>query len=150
MTIFGNLLHCYGTKLSELGFLDARALSQGDVSLWKGKCRLRSVGAAAAAITSPTTGLRACGGSSFLHVLVGTSTPMPGCCVPQCTNHSRNGWRLFHFPRDPKRRLQWTVKIKRDKWQPTNTSSICSVSTEIFRALFICGYLISWCGLGSS
>ncbi|XP_075721817.1 uncharacterized protein LOC142765131 [Rhipicephalus microplus] len=55
---------------------------------------------------------------------------MPGCCVPQCSNHSRNGWKLYRFPRDPKRRLLWTVKIKRDKWQPTNTSHVCSAHFE--------------------
>nr|XP_054930701.1 uncharacterized protein LOC126538358 [Dermacentor andersoni] len=58
---------------------------------------------------------------------------MPGCCVPQCTNHSRKGWRMFQFPRDPKRRLLWTVKTKRDKWQPTNTSCMCSVSKTFLR-----------------
>ncbi|XP_075750612.1 uncharacterized protein LOC142817482 [Rhipicephalus microplus] len=55
---------------------------------------------------------------------------MPGCCVPQCSNHSRNGWKLYRFPRDPKRRLLWTVKIKRDKWQPTDTSHVCSAHFE--------------------
>nr|XP_037288828.1 uncharacterized protein LOC119181689 [Rhipicephalus microplus] len=51
---------------------------------------------------------------------------MPECCVPQCTNHSRNGYRMFRFPKDPKRRLLWLVKIKRDKWQPTDRSCLCS------------------------
>ncbi|XP_049514036.1 uncharacterized protein LOC125941128 [Dermacentor silvarum] len=37
---------------------------------------------------------------------------MPGCCVPQCTNHSRNGWKLYRFPRDPKKRLFWTVQFQ--------------------------------------
>nr|XP_054930814.1 THAP domain-containing protein 11-like [Dermacentor andersoni] len=55
---------------------------------------------------------------------------MPGCCVPQCSNHSRNGWRMFHFPRDPKRRLLWLVRVKRDKWQPTNSSCVCSAHFE--------------------
>ncbi|XP_077521077.1 uncharacterized protein LOC144132496 [Amblyomma americanum] len=55
---------------------------------------------------------------------------MPGCCVPLCSNHSRNGWRMFSFPRDPKRRLLWTVKIKRDKWQPANSSRICNAHFE--------------------
>ncbi|KAH6921221.1 hypothetical protein HPB50_027790 [Hyalomma asiaticum] len=55
---------------------------------------------------------------------------MPGCCVSQCADHSRNGWKLYRFPRDPKRRLLWTVKIKRDKWHPTNTSYICSAHFE--------------------
>ncbi|XP_077553405.1 uncharacterized protein LOC144168259 [Haemaphysalis longicornis] len=55
---------------------------------------------------------------------------MPGCCVPQCTNHSRNGWKLYRFPKDPKRRLLWTVKIKRYKWQATNTSYVCSAHFE--------------------
>ncbi|XP_077485470.1 uncharacterized protein LOC144095680 [Amblyomma americanum] len=51
---------------------------------------------------------------------------MPGCCVPQCNNRAKNGWRMFSFPRDQRRRLLWTVKVKRDKWQPTNYSCICS------------------------
>ncbi|XP_077520136.1 peroxynitrite isomerase THAP4-like [Amblyomma americanum] len=55
---------------------------------------------------------------------------MPGCCVPQCSNHSRNGWRMFHFPRDQKRRLLWLVRIKRDKWQPTNSSCVCGAHLE--------------------
>nr|XP_050038196.1 uncharacterized protein LOC126535352 isoform X1 [Dermacentor andersoni]XP_050042913.1 uncharacterized protein LOC126540168 isoform X1 [Dermacentor andersoni] len=55
---------------------------------------------------------------------------MPGCCVPLCSNHSRNGWRMFQFPRDTKRRILWTARIKRDKWQPTNTSCICSAHFE--------------------
>lgn len=63
------------------------------------------------------------------------SRRMTGCCVPQCTNHSRNGWKMFSFPRDPKRRLLWTVRIKRDKWQPTNASRVCSVSIASFVAV---------------
>ncbi|XP_075534045.1 uncharacterized protein LOC142567761 [Dermacentor variabilis] len=56
---------------------------------------------------------------------------MPGCCVPLCSNHSRNGWRMFQFLRDPRRRrILWTARIKRDKWQPTNTSCICSAHFE--------------------
>ncbi|KAK8765451.1 hypothetical protein V5799_031941 [Amblyomma americanum] len=44
--------------------------------------------------------------------------------------HSRNGWRMFHFPRDPKRKLLWLVRIKRDKWQPTKSSCVCSAHFE--------------------
>ncbi|XP_075752306.1 uncharacterized protein LOC142818019 [Rhipicephalus microplus] len=55
---------------------------------------------------------------------------MTGCCVPMCTNNSRNGWKLYHFPTEPKRRLLWMVKIKRDKWQPTKSSCVCSAHFE--------------------
>ncbi|XP_049273685.1 THAP domain-containing protein 1-like [Rhipicephalus sanguineus] len=55
---------------------------------------------------------------------------MPGCCVPQCSNSAKNGCRMFSFPRDPKRRLLWTAKIKRDKWQPTNHTCICNAHFE--------------------
>nr|XP_050049619.2 peroxynitrite isomerase THAP4-like isoform X1 [Dermacentor andersoni] len=37
---------------------------------------------------------------------------------------------MFQFPRDTKRRILWTARIKRDKWQPTNTSCICSAHFE--------------------
>lgn len=61
---------------------------------------------------------------------------MPGSLVPLCTNHSRHRWRMFSFPREHKRRLQWTVKIRRDKWQPINTSRVCSVSELSFRSTY--------------
>ncbi|XP_077529173.1 uncharacterized protein LOC144141491 [Haemaphysalis longicornis] len=51
---------------------------------------------------------------------------MPECCVPQFSNSAKNVWRVFSFAIDQKRRLLWPVKIKRDKWQPTNHSCICS------------------------
>ncbi|KAH7979563.1 hypothetical protein HPB49_009886 [Dermacentor silvarum] len=37
----------------------------------------------------------------YLQLYALASVTMPGCCVPQCTNHSRNGWKLYRFPRDP-------------------------------------------------
>uniref|UniRef100_A0A6M2CYT7 THAP-type domain-containing protein n=1 Tax=Rhipicephalus microplus TaxID=6941 RepID=A0A6M2CYT7_RHIMP len=52
---------------------------------------------------------------------------MTGCCVPFCSNHSRNGWRLYRFPREPNRRLQWTANVNRDKWQPSYASSVCEI-----------------------
>ncbi|XP_075748256.1 uncharacterized protein LOC142814162 [Rhipicephalus microplus] len=55
---------------------------------------------------------------------------MPRCGVAQCSNHSRNGWKLYRFARDPKRRLLWTVQVKRDKWRPTNASHICRAHFE--------------------
>ncbi|XP_077523813.1 THAP domain-containing protein 11-like [Amblyomma americanum] len=55
---------------------------------------------------------------------------MPGCCVPLCTNHSRNGWKMYHFPTEPKRRLLWIAKVKRDKWQPTKGSCVCNAHFE--------------------
>lgn len=51
---------------------------------------------------------------------------MPGCCVPQCSNHSRNGWKLYRFPAEPKRRLLWIAQVKRENWEPTRASCVCS------------------------
>ncbi|XP_075556974.1 uncharacterized protein LOC142589075 [Dermacentor variabilis] len=55
---------------------------------------------------------------------------MPGCCVPNCGNHSRNGWRLFHFPTQRERRTLWLTGINRRGWEPTKWSSICSAHFE--------------------
>ncbi|XP_050041841.1 uncharacterized protein [Dermacentor andersoni] len=55
---------------------------------------------------------------------------MPGCCVPNCGNHSRNGWRLFHFPTQRERRILWLTGINRRDWEPTKWSSVCSAHFE--------------------
>lgn len=55
---------------------------------------------------------------------------MAGCCVPQCTNHSRNAGSCIVLEDT---RFLWTVKIKRDKRHPKNTLCTCSVS---FRPVF--------------
>lgn len=54
---------------------------------------------------------------------------MPGCCVPQCTNHCRKGVRMFRFPTSPNRRKRWIAQVKRDCWEPTTASRVCEVST---------------------
>ncbi|CAN7976717.1 unnamed protein product [Ixodes persulcatus] len=55
---------------------------------------------------------------------------MPGCCVLKCSNNSRNGWRLFSIPTNAKRKRLWLTQIKRDNWEPTRSSSVCSVSSS--------------------
>ncbi|XP_040073663.1 zinc finger protein OZF-like isoform X2 [Ixodes scapularis] len=55
---------------------------------------------------------------------------MPGCCVPQCSNHSRNGWKVYGVPTNAKRRRLWLVQIKRDDWEPSRSSSVCSAHFE--------------------
>ena len=42
------------------------------------------------------------------------------CCVPNCSN--RGG---HVFPTDDERRKKWIIAIKRDKWNPTQTSRVC-------------------------
>lgn len=37
---------------------------------------------------------------------------------------------MFKFPTEPKRRLQWTVNVRRDKWTPTKASCVCSAHFE--------------------
>ncbi|XP_077522637.1 uncharacterized protein LOC144133421 [Amblyomma americanum] len=55
---------------------------------------------------------------------------MPGCCVPQCSNHCRKGTRMFRFPADSNRRKRWLAQVKRDCWEPTAASRICSAHFE--------------------
>ncbi|CAN7986827.1 unnamed protein product [Ixodes pacificus] len=55
---------------------------------------------------------------------------MQGCCVPKCSNNSRNGWRLFNIPTNAKRKRLWLTQIKRDNWEPTRSSSVCSTHFE--------------------
>ncbi|CAC5363249.1 unnamed protein product [Mytilus coruscus] len=33
---------------------------------------------------------------------------------------------LFEFPKDDRRRKQWTIKVKRKKFQPSNTLRLCA------------------------
>ncbi|XP_075725326.1 peroxynitrite isomerase THAP4-like [Rhipicephalus microplus] len=55
---------------------------------------------------------------------------MPGCCVPQCTNHCTKGVRMFRFPASPNRRKRWLVQVKRDRWEPTADSRVCAAHFE--------------------
>lgn len=50
---------------------------------------------------------------------------MPNCFVKGCKNTSKNGTRLFVFPRDEKRRQIWSAKCGRNS---TAHSRICEVN----------------------
>ncbi|GLV43869.1 hypothetical protein CBL_11551 [Carabus blaptoides fortunei] len=65
---------------------------------------------------------------------------MPVCVAFGCGNRSgrksqsqkcaeESGSRIsFHsFPKDPERRAQWITAVRRENWQPSNISRICSV-----------------------
>jgi hypothetical protein len=55
---------------------------------------------------------------------------MVGCSAPNCSNSSRQGFRLFIFPLDPDRRSRWLINCRRDKWSPTAHSRLCEVHFE--------------------
>ena len=49
------------------------------------------------------------------------------CCVYQC--HNRQGkpnTRFFSFSKDEGRKGRWIAAIRRDKWQPSKYSKVCS------------------------
>ena len=49
------------------------------------------------------------------------------CCVYQC--HNRQGkpnTRFFSFPKDEERKGKWIAAIRRDNWQPSKYSKVCS------------------------
>ncbi|KAM7287662.1 hypothetical protein ISCGN_031353 [Ixodes scapularis] len=47
--------------------------------------------------------------------------------VTLCSNHSRNGWKLYGVPTNAERSRLWLVQIKRDDWEPSRSSSVCGV-----------------------
>lgn len=61
---------------------------------------------------------------------------MPGCAAIG-TNSSKKGFLMKSFPRDPKRRKEWTIRTKRANWNPTNYSRLCEVCFEIKFDLFL-------------
>ncbi|KAF2890359.1 hypothetical protein ILUMI_15814 [Ignelater luminosus] len=52
---------------------------------------------------------------------------MPGCASVGCSNSSTKGFVMKRLPRDSERRKQWLVKMKRDKWKPTDNTYLCEV-----------------------
>ena len=51
------------------------------------------------------------------------------CIATRCSNTQSDGVSLFHFPRDPLLRLQWTRQVQRtrDGWKgPNDYSVVCS------------------------
>ncbi|XP_044745013.1 THAP domain-containing protein 5-like [Coccinella septempunctata] len=52
---------------------------------------------------------------------------MPGCAVINCKNSAKKGFLMKHFPKDPSRRKQWIINMKRDNWNPTKYSCLCEV-----------------------
>ena len=51
------------------------------------------------------------------------------CVAAGCSNTHSDGVSLFHFPRDPLLRLQWTRQVQRtrDGWKgPSDYSVVCS------------------------
>lgn len=53
---------------------------------------------------------------------------MPGCAAVGCSNSAKKGFIMKRFPKDQKRRKEWLIKMKRDKWKPTDYSCLCEVS----------------------
>lgn len=56
---------------------------------------------------------------------------MPGCAGFGCSNSAKKGFLMKRFPRDPARRREWAIKIKRENWTPTDHSCVCEVRIKI-------------------
>ena len=49
------------------------------------------------------------------------------CCAFGCKNrHGKPGTKFYRFPTDPDLKAKWLAVIKREKWEPTEYSRICS------------------------
>ncbi|XP_060770956.1 THAP domain-containing protein 5-like isoform X4 [Neoarius graeffei] len=51
---------------------------------------------------------------------------MPYCCAVNCRNGTGSGRSFYLFPTEKKRRREWTVRVKRDGWQPGKYATLCS------------------------
>ncbi|KAB0804526.1 hypothetical protein PPYR_01496 [Photinus pyralis] len=53
---------------------------------------------------------------------------MGGCSAVGCSNSAKKGFLMKRLPKNPIRRQQWILKIKRDKnWQPNDDTRLCEV-----------------------
>ncbi|XP_035205520.1 uncharacterized protein LOC118180551 [Stegodyphus dumicola] len=55
---------------------------------------------------------------------------MGGCAAPNCSNQSKNNFRLFRFPRNEERRRKWIINSRRDQWIPGPGAYLCEVHFE--------------------
>ncbi|XP_035232186.1 peroxynitrite isomerase THAP4-like isoform X5 [Stegodyphus dumicola] len=55
---------------------------------------------------------------------------MGGCAAPNCSNQSKNNFRMFRFPRNEERRRKWIVNSRRDQWIPGPGAYLCEVHFE--------------------
>nr|CAI5829075.1 unnamed protein product [Callosobruchus analis] len=61
---------------------------------------------------------------------------MPGCAAVNCSNSAKKGFIMKRFPRNPVRRKEWLIKMRRDMWILTDYSCLCVVhfSSEMWKA----------------
>ncbi|KFM68330.1 hypothetical protein X975_13476, partial [Stegodyphus mimosarum] len=55
---------------------------------------------------------------------------MGGCAAPNCSNQSKNNFRMFRFPRNEERRRKCIVNSCRDQWIPGSGVCFCEVYFE--------------------
>ena len=50
------------------------------------------------------------------------------CCAVGCTHRFHKGCELsfYEFPADPARQSKWVAAVKRENWQPNDSSGVCS------------------------
>jgi hypothetical protein len=61
-------------------------------------------------------------------ILSGKKAMVKSCCAVGCTNRHQKGNKLsfYRFPVDSERRARWIAAIRRQNWQPTKHSFLCS------------------------
>lgn len=63
---------------------------------------------------------------------------MTGCSAFGCENSSKKGFLMKRFPKDTKRRKEWTIKVKRKNWHPTDNSYLCEVKIRVWDIFYSC------------
>lgn len=67
---------------------------------------------------------------------MGSCCAVPGCSLRSGTN-LLSQVRTFRFPIEDDRRNAWIAAVRRDKWQPTKSSEICSA--HFIQGTLLCG-----------
>ena len=64
----------------------------------------------------------------YQHVVIKCLAMVKSCCAPGCENRWSKGSSLsfYRFPADPGRRAEWVAAVRREKWEPTEHSWLCS------------------------
>jgi hypothetical protein len=55
---------------------------------------------------------------------------MPGCCVFECKNSGRKGFRLFRIPKNIRQQKSWLMRLKLEKANNANNLRVCEASIE--------------------
>ena len=66
--------------------------------------------------------------SAISHIEWQKGKLVKSCSAVRCTNRAlkTSGISFYRFPADPERRAKWVAAVRREDWQPSKYTCICS------------------------